>query len=858
MPLPSGTRIGPYEIVSPLGAGGMGEVYRARDTKLNREVALKVLPESLAADAGYLARFQHEAQALAALNHPNIAQIYGLEENTIVMELVEGADVSGPLPEDEALAIARQIADALAAAHEKGIVHRDLKPANIKVTPEGVVKVLDFGLAKTIESAAAGASHNSPTLTMDATQAGAILGTAAYMSPEQARGKPVDTRADIWAFGVVLYEILTGWQLFQGETISDILADVLKNEPLLSAVSPPMQRVLERCLRKDPKLRLRDIGDVWLALEEIPQPAPAPAPPQAKRSPWPWIAGLAAALALAPAAWFLKPKPDAPIIQTEITIPAGYRIAPIASSRLEFSPDGRSLVLPIVPPGGKPGLWLRNMETGSLAPLPGTEGAANFNWSPAGRWLAYIRGDALYKLDTMGGQPQRLANSNARGVLWTTDNAILLYGVPAILRIPVAGGSVEQAMPEGVPGKDAGGMRPVAGHRQFLYTAAGGPSGRSVAGISSYDGKSHQVLFEEDESPVTYAPDPTGGPGWLLYIHDGQLTAHPFDPARRAYTGDAIVIAEGAYAGPSFAHSGNGVLAFRRAAVPRSQLTWFTRDGKAAPAGDAGLFSQLRISPDGKRFAAARTVDGNQDIWLYPQTGGAETRLTFEAAADFGPVWTRDGRSIVYCSNRPGGSVVVERPVNGGSEHVLAQVEGTFFGGNFSPDGRWLIGIVARHGRSAPVLIPAGGGAPVPLPTDRRDSQVSFSPNGRWIVYQSDFTGATQVFVRPATDSGGVKWQITSSGGNMPHWRADGKEIFYIDPEGMLTAVPVEASQDTFHAGKPQALFRVRVDDGLGVYDAYDVAPNGPRFLVAQLVSESVETPITVIYNFPKLLTRSR
>jgi eukaryotic-like serine/threonine-protein kinase len=891
MPLASGTRLGPYEIVSAIGAGGMGEVYRATDSNLKRSVAIKVLPALLAGDADRLARFQREAEVLAALNHPNIAAIYGLEKTpdftALVMEFVEGEDLSqriasGAIPIDEALPIAKQIADALEAAHEQGIIHRDLKPANIKVRPDGTVKVLDFGLAKAMEpafaqGAPAGQAHASmsPTLTTPAmTHAGMILGTAAYMSPEQARGKTVDKRADIWAFGAVLFEMLTGTRAFGDEDVSMTLSKVLQREPdfdaLPSTLPARVSQALRLCLRKDPKQRVGDIRDVRLVLEGAFETAAMyTAPTPTSRSAWsrvlPWsvAAGLAVALtfvAVLWAPWRMSAPVDQPLMEFEISPPEETSFGPVTPNvSAVVSPDGRQVVLVARAKDGTRMLWLRPLASNAPRVLPGTENALDASWSPDGRWVYFVAGGRLKRMSVDGGQPQVIAatstglrTSNAAGVMLFAD-----AGKP-VQRVATAGGTptpvFELDAARGEVAQNGPHFLPDGNH--FLYISNSRETGVMFA---SLDGKTRRVLFAQSNSPAYYAPNPAGGTGWLLYAARNQLFARPFDPAKGEVTGEPVPIADSVSAGPFWSVSNNGVLMFRHSRPSQRQLTWFSRDGKQlGVVGDAGSLGRPHISPDQKTVAFSRTSDGNSDVWLLDLARNSTTRFTFEPGADSNPVWSADSQRLLYSSQRQEEPVVVERPANGiGAERILAKGRR---GAAPSPtgvskDGRWLVLNEGGAGQSRVSLLSLADDKSAPVSETAPAFNGSVSPDGRWLLYTLFASGRNDVFVRTLpVEAGGSaaagRWQVSSSGGSQPTWRADGKEIFYLTPEGALMAVPVESGENSFRPETPRELFRT------SEASSFDVTADGQRFLVNQVASDSSDIPVTVIVNWPHLLKK--
>jgi eukaryotic-like serine/threonine-protein kinase len=680
MPLTPGMRLGHYEIVALLGAGGMGAVYRAIDTKLNREVAIKVLPEALANDPDYLARFTREAQVLASLNHPNIAIIHGIEEQALVMELVRGQTLeeriaAGPVPLEETLDIARQIAVALEAAHEKGVIHRDLKPANVKVTPEGVVKVLDFGLAKAADQPTSAPAANSPTLTIRATQAGLIMGTAAYMSPEQAAGKVVDKRSDIWSFGVVLYEMLTGASLFAGETISHTLADVLRAPIDLNQLpqhTPGAVRdLLRRCLNRDARKRLRDIGDACIAIEEVlsgPESRPdgsaaiVPSPSRFGRI----TAALAAILALALAALafvhFRELPAPAHLMRFQIANHEG-RLGNVSS----VSPDGRRLAFAATGPDQRWVIWVRSLDTLDARRLSGTEGVGRnpfLFWSPDSRFIGFASGRQLKKVDASGGQPQSVCDFEGvfAGGTWAPDGTIL-FATPSpqgrsLMRVPETGGAaVPLTVPTPASAKGTPPLYPsfLPDGRHFLYLLPTG-SNSSQAGI--YVGSLDASAKTENAQPLVttgfpnltvFAPSPDPGFGYILYGRDDTLTAMPFDARHFKPAGAAVPIAQGVQLdfGTAFSASSNGVLSYRMGTETASRLLWFDRQGRQlGQVGQAGPWADPKLSPDGKLLLVNElTNKGFGHLWTAEPTRGVFSRVNPGEAIDYnGAAVSPDGR----------------------------------------------------------------------------------------------------------------------------------------------------------------------------------------------------------------------
>jgi Tol biopolymer transport system component len=867
-----------YRITSKLGEGGMGEVWRATDTKLGRDVAIKVLPAAFACDPDRMARFTREAQMLASLNHPNIAAIYGVEERALVMELVEGSTLAGriatgPIPLDEALPIAKQIAEALEYAHERSIIHRDLKPANIKITPEARVKVLDFGLAKALSNeTATGDPSSSPTLTMHGTVAGVIMGTAAYMSPEQARGIAADKRSDIWSFGVVLYEMLTGRHLFRGETVTDTLAAVLKTDPDWKALPPEtpqsIRRLLRRCLERDRKRRLPDVGVAVLEIDEAPAEPDAPAvTTRPKPVFWflPWITAVVLALAL-PAIWFLRPQPEERMLQFEVYAPPGYTFGTSNIYRYAISPDGSKLAFVATSADGKRSLWVQPLNAIAAVRLPGTEGAFGPFWDPTSRWIAFGANGSLLKIGVTASQPQVLCDASV-GIFtgtWNRDG-VILFPDSTIQRVSAAGGVRARVLPLDESRKENNQSIPqfLPDGRRFLYASFAQQNG---VGLGSLDGKNRFLMINSD-SPGLYAPTREGR-AYLLFLRRNQLMAQPFDAATAAFRGDPEFLAEPLQPGPSFSASENGVLVFRRSRGGRARLTWFDRKGKPqGTSGDAGVISYPKISPDQKLVAFSQS-DGMSPntIWLFDRASGNPTRLTLAPDNAVNPVWSRDGSRIAYLARRSNESLVIERPASGiGKETVLYRFNGTIYlPQNWSPDGRWLL---LTNIPGLFYLLPTGPEGPdgerKPIPF--RESppggrHPSISPDGHWLLYSSTQTGNREVFVEHMPEqmggpAAGTPRQVSIAGGGQPIWRADGNEIFYLAADGKMMSVSVDSGPVTLKLGVPKPLFQTRLEfDSLG--KPYDVSADGNRFLLAQPLEESTSVPITVIVNWPELLKK--
>jgi len=885
--LQTGTHVGPYEILSAIGAGGMGEVYRARDTKLGRDVAIKVLLPTVADDPDRLARFRREAQVLASLNHSNIAQIYGVEDTALVMELVDGETLDArirtrPLAIGEALLVAKQIAEAVEAAHEAGIIHRDLKPSNIKIRPDDVVKVLDFGLAKAFEagpsvSDGAAGPTMSPTLTA-ATSFGVILGTAAYMAPEQAKGRTVDKRADIFAFGCVLYELLTGRRAFEGEDISDTLAFVLTKEPawdaLPSSTPPSVTRLLRRCLEKDPKRRLRDIGEGRIVIDDAvagsTQDSATAASASTARRPWAWMAATALFACAIPAAWMLKPapRPDERLLQMEISPPEGgaFLNATTVGSAVSLgalSPDGRYMVFRATGRDGKAMLWLRALDSRAAVPLPGTENGSAPFWSPDSRWVAFTGDGKLQRISVAGGPPQVICTAASFSGTWNSAGVILFAernqplqrvsasgGTPSIaIGLDSAHGETSQAAPHFLPDG-----------RRFLYSSGGRE--RGLAALASLDGKVRRFFFLTVNSPPSYAPNPAGG-GWILFVVRGRLFARAFDADKGEFTGEAAPLADGLTNGPTWSASNNTVLAFQRNSGTQKQLTWFDRNGTLlSTVADAGLISAPRISPDGKVVAFARVDQENADLWLTDLARDTTARFTLEPGTDTNPVWTFDGNRVLYTSVRGNDVLLVSRPASGLGEETI-ELKGE--------DNNPLAPIASsRDGRVVAFSRSAGFNTRMAL-ASKSDGKVrtlenetmtsgSISADGRWLAFSGFAAGRREIFVQAiawdvSAHPPASKRQISNGGGSQPAWRADGKEIFYIAADGRMMAVTVEAGEDFFRSGTPRALFQTHIGDFNQSQRDYDVSADGQRFLIPQPLS-TAGAPITVIVNWPKLLPK--
>jgi serine/threonine protein kinase/Tol biopolymer transport system component len=886
MSIAPGSRLGVYEVLAPLGAGAMGEVWRARDTRLSREVALKVLPESLSRDHERLQRFEREAQVLASLNHPNIAAIYGVEEATgataLVLELVEGPTLDqriaqGRLPADEAVTIARQIAEALEFAHERGVVHRDLKPANVKLAPDGRVKVLDFGLAKAMAADASGRSDSaiSPTITSLGTVVGVVLGTAAYMAPEQARGSSVDRRADIWSFGAVLWEMLTGKRAFEGDTVSDTLASVLRAPIEWKELPPSTPRgvvwLLEGCLERDPKKRLRDIGEARIALEgdsnrflEEDEQKTVAVP---SRSPIRSIAWAAAAIVIALSAVAIvgftrQPPPVQPVTRFQFT--TDVKLASMSWPRI--SPDGRMVAFLGREPAGKTSIWVRPLDAFAPYQLQDTDGAARLFWSPDSRYVAYFVGRSqLKKAPVAGGPPQLIceADGGADGS-WGSSGEILFDGraVDPIRKVAASGGAATQATHPDAAKGEAGHAWPffLPDGRHFLFLAMAKRVGeKATIHVGSLDTPGSTVVTPSD-SRAEYAN------GYLLYVLQGTLVARRFDPDKLVASGEPIPLVEHLAVDvndtASFSVSTNGVMAFAQGeAASTSELVWLDRSGKElGKIGAAGPYFDLALSPDGTRLAYGfAEKSGAQDIWVRDLKRDVASRLTFHPRNDIWPIWSPDGRRIAFSTDRDGHFAVMVRDASGtGSEQAVYAAEDSEVGvDDWSRDGRrLLIDLLPASRRWDIKSLPMDGAATADdyVVTDASEHGARFSPDGRYVAYVSNESGSNEVYVQTFPPSGG-KWQISNGGGNQPEWRGDGKELFFVAPSDTIEAVPVSIGA-TFEPGIPKALFKRTLERSGIVRNRWTASSDGQRFVVNAARENAHETPFSVILNWPATLTQ--
>ncbi len=812
----------------------MGEVYRARDPRLNRDVAIKT------SNQRFSERFEREAKAVAALNHPNICQIYDVGPNYLVMELVEGAPLKGPMDLDEALRIADQIASALQEAHEKLITHRDLKPGNIMLTPAGVVKVLDFGLAK-IGHVAVPDSENSPTLSMSMTQGGMILGTAAYMSPEQARGKPVDSRSDIWAFGVVLYEILTGKRLFTGEDLGDILASVVKEQPNLSAAPKRVHRLLESCLQKDPTKRLQSIGDMRLLLVEEEAPAA-----QAASSSKLWPIAAAAGVVLGVIGLW-APWRAAPALPEVVKFEVGPPEKGSFTNWMNLSPDGKKLAYTARGEDGQVQLWVRSLDSLEAKPLTATSGNAVPFWSPDSRSIGYHLNGKLRRIDAAGGPSQNLSDapSNFLGGAWSAEGTILFGGPEGLQKVSANGGVPEKVTSRDETKQETGHEMPqfLPDGRHFLFHSRAVSGENAAIYVGSLDDAKLKTRVMAAEVNGRYVS------GFLLFERERALMAQPFDTASLKLSGEPVLVTDpvGHMSGAFLnAMASDNTLIYRSNSLADvRQLTWVDREGKTqTPLTMPAAWVQVRISPDGTR-AVLRGADtqGNLDVWMVDLNRALPTRFTFEKTADGNPVWSPDNSRVVFRGLRNGDGDLFVRAANGtANEELLLKSSESKTPTDWSRNGSLLYTVTNSKTKNDVWVLPMEGEKkPRPfLVTDFNESGARFSPDGRFVAYQSNESGNDEVYVRSFPDGGG-KWQVSKGGGAVPAWSRDGKQLFY-SWLARLFAVDVTTAP-AFQSGEPRTVYTM-LDGG-----EWDVAPDG-RFLVVQSSAQNAAAPIKVVLNW--------
>jgi len=893
MAIPSGTRLGPYEIVEPAGAGGMGEVYRAHDTRLRRDVAIKILPPHLAGEPVLRQRFEREAHAISSLSHPHICALYdiGCENglNYLVMEYLEGETLSrriekGPLPLEQFLRYAIEIADALDKGHRKGLIHRDVKPGNIMLTKAGA-KLLDFGLARPVAPPHGADLSTCPTVSKPITAEGTIVGTFQYMAPEQLEGKDADARSDMFSFGAVLYEMATARKPFEGKSAASVIAAILERDPpaisTLQPLFPPaLERVVKTCLAKDPDERWQSAHDLRAALEWIRDSASQSAVPVPRGSGRAvfrysgWTAAAVLILAiLALAVVRLRPT-TAPqgVVRFQIPEPEHVHYA----LEVALSPDGHQLAF-VTRAEGREVLWVRSLNSLQPRMLPGTENPNFPFWSPDGRFIGFFAGGKLKKIEVSGGTPLTICDApEGRGGTWNQDGVILFAPSPQdpLYRVSANGG---QAVPVTTLDRTTGETThrwPVFlpdGHHFIFFADTGRDESNSLY-LGSLDSPAITHLVTT-RSAVAYA-----APGYLLYVRAGTLMAHPFDAGALRFTGDAFPLAEGVEAagaeGPAgyaaFSVASDGVLAYRADGSDTSewkdQLTWFDRGGKRlATVGPQGQFDEPALSPDGKRVAldAPGQPGKANNIWMLELSRAVVSRVTFRPTNETAAQWSPDGNRLAFATNfanRFGLHDLYVKSLTGASgEEELVKSDHDKFPDDWSRDGQWLIYEEQDPKTKYDLwLLPMSGDRkPQPfLVTPFNENHASISPDGRWVAYASDETGRAEIYVRSFPQPG-EKWQVSATGGDQPAWRRDGKELFYIASDKKLLAASVRLN-GTFEASAPKALFAlpIRTTPLTGSKNQYVPSPDGQRFLVVSLLEETSRPPITVVLNWTSELKR--
>jgi len=851
-----GSQLGPYRIEVSIGHGGMGEVWKARDTRLNRDVAIKIAAQQ------FSDRFEREARAIAALNHPNICTIHDVGPNYLVMELVEGPTLAermkrGAIPLKDALAIAKQIADALEAAHEKGIVHRDLKPANIKIRPDGSVKVLDFGLAKAVGP---GAGADAETQTM--TTPGLIMGTPGYMSPEQAHGEMVDRRADIWAFGVVLYEMVTGQRLFEGKSVSDTLAAVITREPDWSRAPVQVRRLLQRCLEKDPRRRLRDIGEAMYLLDESETVTARHL--HSRFGTAGWIGGgVFAVAAAALAVIHFREKPvESPVISFTISPPADSSFAGVRGSALAVSPDGKSIAFDTVAKDSTSRLWVRSLDSPVARQQPGAEGWYGTSpfWSPDGKSIGFVADGKLKRIDVAGGGATILTDvlkgPGPTGT-WNGDGVILFSGNDGTIHRVAASGGTDNSLTKldikaGEPIRQEPWFLPDGRH--FLYVSGKTATSGPTIGIGSLNSPAEdRQLGQATDGPVRFTQ------GHLLFYRGTTLMSRPFDAGNLAFTGDAVPVAERIR---TYSVSSNGVLVYSGGSAEDMPLTWMDRNGKRlGTLGEPDQIGWMNFSPDWKHVAFLMINEGNWDIWTYDVQRGVRTRFTTDPAQEYASAWSPHGDVIVFNSRRKGNWDIYRKAADGsGAEELVYEDDLQKYPYSFSPNGRFLAyyayGGIQKQGKTIWILPdplgPVGASKPYRfLNSGFIETSPQFSPDGKWIAYQSNKSGPNdnQLYVAPFPGPGG-SIRVSKEGATLPRWSRDGKELFYIGlgtGQGLMAA-RIDEKGASLEVGRIEPLFG-GIFGQLG--PSFDVAPDG-RFLV---IPESPKM-LTVVQNWTARLKK--
>ena len=879
MTMEAGTRLGPYEILAPIGAGGMGEVYRAKDTRLGRDVAVKVLSSHLSTSEEVRQRFEREAKTISQFSHPHICSLYdvGREGDTdfLVMELLEGESLAdrlgkGPLPTEQLLRYGIQIADALDKAHRQGIVHRDLKPGNVMLTKTGV-KLLDFGLAKPLTAAGARPVSGASVLATEAqvsqplTERGTVLGTFQYMAPEQLEGGEADGRSDIFAFGAVLYEMATGKKAFTGKSQASLIGSILRDDPpsiseAAPMIPPALNRVVKTCLAKDPEDRFQTAHDAKLQLEWIAEggsQAGLPAPVVARRKnreklAW-GIAAMAILAAVLATFGYVRRAPKPPrVTRFEVAIPPNV----IAIDTPRISPDGRILAFNATDSGGLTRIWIRPLNALAAQPLPGTEGTTRPFWAPDSRFIGFAQGGKLMKIDVSGGPPTKICDApTASDGTWSPEGVILFDGTGSdpIQRVSAAGGTPTIAVKPDAARKETqiGWPEFLPDGRHFMYMSINQKVDDSAYRIGSLDSPETKS-FAPAQTMLTYAP-----PGYLLFVRDRTLVAQAFDAKAMKTTGEPVPLAEqigtDAVGLARFSVSRDGVLAYRTG-ESGNRLVWIDRAGKEIETlGDPGEYGEPDLSPSNDRLAFD-LVDlrtNKSDIWIRDLARGVNSRFTFTPGNAFSPLWSRDGGTVVFSSDREGAAGLYEKAANGQEEEkVLLKEEALVIPISFSPDGRFLAYQVRtpKNGWDAMVLPMTGDRKPVPIAAASfNETQGKFSPDGRYIAYISNESGRNEIYVRSYPGAGG-KWQVSNAGGTDPHWSSDGKELYYRSPDQKLMAVEIRGGT-SLEAGIPRPLFLGRVHIGTA-RNKLVPAKDGQRFLFVAPLGRDAMTPTTVVLNW--------